>query len=233
MREIPDAPVSGVTMLTFEATDGAEVDVSEDSPGQATVVIGTQMGAVMLAHEGDADAHPGYATDADLTTHAATPHGGGGVTDHGALTGLADGDHPQYATDTSLNLHASNVNAHHDKVHDVSDSAHHSGTLTDAQIPATIARDTEVAAAVTAHEGATNPHATYATDADLTAHGAAADPHPGYLTPAEGNAAYSATGHAHTLVDGDIPATIARDSEVTAAVAAHAGTSPASPRTVP
>lgn len=49
------------------------------------------------------------------------------------------------------------------------------GTLVDADIPATIARDTEVTSAITAHE-------------------ALADPHPGYLTPAEGNAAYVQVG---------------------------------------
>lgn len=32
--------------------------------------------------------------------------GGAGVSDHGALTGLADDDHPQYATDTDLTTHA-------------------------------------------------------------------------------------------------------------------------------
>jgi hypothetical protein len=47
----------------------------------------------------------------------------------------------------------------------------------DADIPAGIARDSEVSAAVTAHEGAANPHATYATDTDLTTH--AATPHGG------------------------------------------------------
>ena len=44
------------------------------------------------------------------------------------------------------------------------------------------------------HLLASNPHPTYATDADLTAHEGAANPHPGYLTPAEGNAAYDALG---------------------------------------
>jgi len=34
------------------------------------------------------------------------PTGTAGVTDHGALTGLADDDHPQYATDADLTAHA-------------------------------------------------------------------------------------------------------------------------------
>lgn len=37
---------------------------------------------------------------------------GSGVTDHGALTGLADDDHPQYATDTDLSTHAAASDPH-------------------------------------------------------------------------------------------------------------------------
>ena len=40
------------------------------------------------------------------------------------------------------------------------------GPLVDADIPATIARDTEVTAAITAHEAASNPHPTYLTQAE-------------------------------------------------------------------
>ncbi len=72
------------------------------------------------------------------------------------------------------------------------------GLIADARIPAAIARDTEVTTAVTAHEGAANPHPTYETSAEAQAkvdtHAAAADPHPGYLTPVEGNAAYEVIG---------------------------------------
>jgi hypothetical protein len=50
----------------------------------------------VIAHEAASDPHPGYATDGDLSAHAATPHGG--VSDHGGLTGLADDDHPAYPT---------------------------------------------------------------------------------------------------------------------------------------
>lgn len=69
---------------------------------------------------------------------------------------------------------------HHDKQHAIDDSAHHTGVLTDAQIPSTIARDSEVTAAIAAHEGAGNPHSGYATDGDLSDHVAASDPHTGY-----------------------------------------------------
>ncbi|MEK0196016.1 hypothetical protein, partial [Microcoleus anatoxicus] len=72
--------------------------------------------------------------------------------------------------------------------------------LTDADIPAAIARDAEVTAVVAAHV-------------------AAVDPHPVYLTQAEGDGRYRRTATA--LTDADIPAAIARDAEVTAAVAAH------------
>jgi adhesin HecA-like repeat protein len=57
-----------------------------------------------------------------------------------------------------------------------------SGTIDDARIPAGIARDTEVTAAVTAHE-------------------AAADPHPQYLTPAAANAVYAPLSGAAAYAD--------------------------------
>jgi hypothetical protein len=106
------------------------------------------------------------------------PSGGGGVTDHGALTGLADDDHPQYLT-------AAEGNAAYDALGAASSavSAHeaagdpHPGYLTTA-------------------EG----NAAYEAAGAVAAHAAAADPHPTYLTAAEGNAAYSATGHTHTQV---------------------------------
>jgi hypothetical protein len=53
----------------------------------------------------------------------------------------------------------------------------------------------------------------------VTAHVAAADPHPGYLTQAEGDSRYRQSATA--LSDSDIPAGIARDSEVAAAIGAH------------
>lgn len=62
--------------------------------------------------------------------------------------------------------------------------------LTDADIPASIARDTEVAAAVTAEVAARNT----AIAAALATHEAALDPHPGYTTAAELAAALAALG---------------------------------------
>jgi hypothetical protein len=67
-------------------------------------------------------------------------------------------------------------------------------TIQDADIPSSIARDTEVAAAITAHEAAGDPHPGYTTAAELaaaiTAHEGAGNPHPVYLTQAEGDALY-------------------------------------------
>lgn len=61
------------------------------------------------------------------------------------------------------------------------------GTVPDAQLPAAVARDSEVTAAVAAHEAdTTSVHgiadtALLATQAELDAHAAAADPHAGYV----------------------------------------------------
>lgn len=99
----------------------------------------------------------------------------------------------------------------------------------------------EASGAVATHAGLSDPHPGYLTPAEgnaayapthshpyeptgaVATHAALPDPHPGYLTTAEGNAAfapthshpYAATSHAH--VDGDLPAGLARDSEVAAA----------------
>jgi len=73
--------------------------------------------------------------------------------------------------------------------------------ITEPQIPAAIARDTEVASAIASHVSAV-------------------DPHPTYLTQPEGDGRYRQT--ATPLVDGDIPAAIARDAEVASAIAIHA-----------
>jgi hypothetical protein len=101
--------------------------------------------------------------------------GGGGVSDHGALTGLADDDHTQYHTDArgdarywalstdlatqaELDTHAADTTS----VHGIADTS-------------ALATDAEVAAAVSDHAAAANPHPTY-------------------LTQAEGDAAYEALG---------------------------------------
>jgi hypothetical protein len=77
-------------------------------------------------------------------------------------------------------------------------------TLLDADIPASIARDSEVTAAISAHEAAADPHPGYTTTAELsaaiTAHEGASNPHPTYLTQTEGDALYEPIGAAAAVL---------------------------------
>lgn len=74
------------------------------------------------------------------------------------------------------------------------------GAIADADIPSSIARDTEVTTAISNHESAPDPHPSYQTAAEVTsavnagisAHEGAADPHPGYTTAAELSSAIAA-----------------------------------------
>jgi len=70
------------------------------------------------------------------------------------------------------------------------------GPIDDADIPANIARDSEITDAINAHLAALDPHPTYTTASELTsaisAHEAAGDPHPGYTTASELSSAISA-----------------------------------------
>jgi len=107
-------------------------------------------------------------------------------------------------------------------------------------IPDDIARDTEVAAAIAAHNVADWAHIEYLwrvflprdrnghyvgyiTDTEVASlianHTAAVDPHPIYLTQVEGDGRYRQTATA--LTDADVPAGIARDAEVVSAIANH------------
>lgn len=121
-------------------------------------------------------------------------------------------------------------------------------TVPDADVAATLARDSEVTAAVAAeatarnaaiatHAGAADPHGDRAyaaaqdatnltaaeayADAAVADHVADSDPHPEYLTETEGDDRYFRPSTGTTLTDADIPSGIARDSETTAAIAAH------------
>lgn len=96
------------------------------------------------------------------------------------------------------------------------------------------AAEATAAAALTAHEGASNPHPGYLTPAEgdaaydalgaaaaaLAGHVAAADPHTGYQLESEKGSAggYAPLDSSGLIGDSFIPASIARDSEVTAAV---------------
>ncbi len=95
------------------------------------------------------------AVEVDATGALKTAGGGGGVTDHGALTGLGDDDHPQYETSaevdakvvaheaagnphptyhtaaevaTDIGTHAALPNSHHNQAHSIS-GADHTGSL--------------------------------------------------------------------------------------------------------
>jgi len=112
--------------------------------------------------------------------------------------------------------------------------------ITEPQIPASIARDAEVASAIAAHNIADWAHIEYLwrvflprdrgghyvgyiTDTEVASlianHTTAVDPHPGYLTQTEGDGLYRRSAVA--LTDADIPTAIARDAEVTSAIANH------------
>jgi hypothetical protein len=72
------------------------------------------------------------------------------------------------------------------------------GGIADADLPATIARDTEVTTAITNHKAESDPHPGYSTAAEtaaaVSAHEAAPNPHPTYLTQAEGDGFYEPLG---------------------------------------
>lgn len=137
--------------------------------------------------------HPGAAAHEALGL-APVAHGH----DQTAITGLV------------ATLDGKAANGHdHDGLYAPTSHAH-----VDADLPLELARDFEIVAAIDAHaatpHGGSHPDLAahdaigLATDADVTAHAQAADPHPGYLTASEGNAAYSAVGHGHTLDFGEV-----------------------------
>ena len=146
--------------------------------------------AAVSIHEGQSNPHSVYATDGDLAAHALTTHGGAAAV--AAHVGQSN-PHSVYATDADLAAHAATTHGGGGEG-GASSFSELTGQASDAQIPAGIARDSEVTAliaaedhhakytdaeartqgdaAVTAHEGESNPHSEYATDADLAAHAA-------------------------------------------------------------
>jgi hypothetical protein len=140
-----------------------------DAGLSAEIVVGTAPGGelggtwasptVDASHSGSTHAAVQAAAEATaagaLTSHEADTTSVHGITDTSALatTSSVTG---AVAAEATLARNADNLT---------------SGTVADARIAATIARDSEVTSAISTHEGL-------------------ADPHPGYLTPAEGNAAF-------------------------------------------
>ena len=142
--------------LADARTPTAHGHALEDLP--AGVATELEAAALVNAHEGESNPHPGYVGPADPrlsdarapTAHGHTAEITAAVDDHVA------GAHAGLATDSEV---TAAVDAHVAGAH---------GNL---------ATDAELAAAVAAHEAAGNPHAGYATDADLAAH--ALTPHGG------------------------------------------------------
>lgn len=137
-------------------------------------------------------------------TQPPTGSGGGGVTDHGALTGLADDDHPHYLTQTRADARyytetetdtalAAKSNTGH--THTVANVTGLQAGL-DGKAPTTHVHDdryfteSEVTTALsgksdTAHTHSYDPAGTAATA--VSNHAAATDPHPQYVPSADLN----------------------------------------------
>lgn len=171
----------------------------------------------------------GRARYSDETLHTFQMGTGTPVSDHDSLTGVSANDHHNQAHVVDGADHtASGLTSGH-VMRATGATTFAFGALQDGDVPATIARDSEVAAAVTAHEAAGDPHTGYATDADLTTH--AATPHGGahpdlathdtlgLATQAELDAHHIDTTSVHGIADTSVLAT---DAEVATAVSDHA-----------
>jgi len=109
--------------------------------------------------------------------------------------------------DSQITSHAGIADAHHVKTTSFSELT---GTLSEAQIPPTIARDSEVSSEIIAHEAAVDAHhPRYADSEAVAAMGATSDTNP--LNHDKTTSFSELTG---TLLEAQIPASIARDSEV-------------------
>ncbi len=219
----------------------------------AGIARDSEVTAAIAAHEAAADPHTGYfrqaqAAEIQALTEKVTPDGadviliedsaasggkkkvqignlptgGGGEVNLGANVGTAGVG--IFKNKTGVTLNFKKVNAGSSKITITDDTGNDEididiaeaqlllqnlgGAVTDGQIPASIARDSEVTAAISAHEGASDPHTGYQKETE------------------KGNAnGYASLDGSGLVPDGQIPASIARDSEVTAAISAHEGLS--------
>lgn len=210
----------------------------------ATSGSGTTDHAV-LTNLATGDPHPQYTTRTHAARHATNgtdpvdPAGIGAATSgHTHAAGALTAHAPAHAPAGADPLSAAVLGA--------ADAAH-THVLADGDIPGSIARDSEVTAAINGHgHGSTYASATHATQhasggvdpvtpAGIGAattghsHGAAAPAaHAASHATGQADAIAAAaigaatSGHTHTLVDADIPAAIARDAEVTTAISTHA-----------
>lgn len=122
-------------------------------------------------HRSDGDPHPTYTTDAEATTIADTEIAG-----HAAIPAA---HHAEVTLDTAadvllglagqqIQIDAQNQNLVLAGPSAGASTAPTFRALVDADIPAAIARDAEVATAVTNHEAAADPHAGYLKESDFT-----------------------------------------------------------------
>jgi hypothetical protein len=112
--------------------------------------LGLATDAELTAHEGAANPHPTYLTQAE---------GDALYEDDGAVATHAGASDPHTGYQKESEKGSANGYA----------SLDGSGLVPDAQIPAAVARDSEVTSAVSDHEGAANPHPTYETSAEAQA----------------------------------------------------------------
>ena len=102
-------------------------------------------------------------------SHGHTGADGSGTVAHSATTGQTANDHhAQSHVVTGADHTASGLTAGH-VLRATGATTFAFGAIDDADVPATIARDTEVTSAVTTHEGAADPHAGYQKESEKAA----------------------------------------------------------------
>lgn len=167
--------------------DSTKHSDSYDAAGAAVAAIAT--------HEVQPDPHPVYMTPAE---HTAV---GDGSPHHAAVTISSELDAVLALSTQALDLDTQTANKVFAGPTTGSAAKPTMRALVDADIPASIARDSEVTSAVSTHEGASDPHPGYTTTAEATTiadteadskvatHAAASDPHIGYQKESEKDAA--------------------------------------------
>jgi hypothetical protein len=180
--------------------------------------------------------------DGSVTVNvSALASAGSGVTDHGALTGLADDDHPQYHTDARGDARYSQL-GHGHAIADVAglqtaldgkSSVGHTHAIADVAGLQTALDGKQVALVSGTNIKTINNESLLGSGnititgggGGVTDHGAltglADDDHPQYHTDARGDARYSQLGHTHTASQISDSTTVGR-SVLTAADAAAA-----------
>ncbi len=140
----------------------------------------SQLGHGHSEYIGEAPIDDNYYARRNAAWELSPTGGGGGVTDHGALTGLADDDHTQYHNDTRGDARYSQLAHEHDH-----------GALTG------LADDDH-----TQYYNQTRGDARYSQTSHNHDHGAltglADDDHTQYYNQSRGDARYSQTGHTHS-----------------------------------